>query len=83
MGTTLEDVLTQVKSFIQYHDKEILILDFNHIYNSKKSSQIKARKVLVNRAKNILGSKICPVSMIHTATIRDYWKRKLKHAPKV
>ena len=77
MGTTLKDVLTQVNLFVEKHSKEIIILDFNHIYHTRNNSpDALARSILLTNTMNIFKDKLCPISIIQKATVIDFWKEK-------
>ena len=55
-GEALEKVLDDVNAFLNHHDREVVILDFQHIYafHSDDSQELK------RRVEKVFGPKLCP-----------------------
>ncbi|WP_445494364.1 phosphatidylinositol-specific phospholipase C domain-containing protein [Photorhabdus sp. SF281] len=70
-STSVADVLDQVKNFIDKHQSEIIILDFNHFYELSANDH----NDLANLIENILGSKLAPPSLGPDATPEGIWGR--------
>lgn len=73
-GEKIDDVLRQVKEFADRHPREIIILDFNHLYNMKPKEGNSRNKGLINKIKNAFGDKLAPNTFGPKTKIGDFWK---------
>lgn len=70
----IDDVLRQVKEFADRHPREIIILDFNHLYNMKPKVDSSRHTGLINKIKNAFGDKLAPNTFGPKTKIGDFWK---------
>lgn len=86
LGTTLKDVLQQVATFTSAHPKEIIILDFNHIYvkDGGKTNFITATDAILQELTNAFKTRLCSLHQTFRARsyrIKDIWKMKCQVIP--
>lgn len=69
-GTTLTEIMQQVKQFITECPREIIILDFNHFYNMNQSDHLK----FSNSIKSAFGKSMRPPGKQGvTVTLKELW----------
>lgn len=66
----VNDVIAQVNTFISQNPREILILDFNHLYQMPDPA---TNEPLVQRMLNAFGSKMAPSIFTACSTLNDLW----------
>lgn len=54
-GSCIEQLLLHINNFLDNHSREIVILDFNHLYNFKSSEYIKFLRMV----ESVFGRKLC------------------------
>lgn len=70
-GDPITDALKEIKDFLDSHNEEILILDFQHFYSFKQDDHIRLLVLL----DSLFGRKLCPVSYnLYHITLR--WMRE-------
>eukprot|EP01123_Difflugia_compressa_P015448 TRINITY_DN8676_c0_g1_i1.p1 TRINITY_DN8676_c0_g1~~TRINITY_DN8676_c0_g1_i1.p1 ORF type:complete len:331 (+),score=35.83 TRINITY_DN8676_c0_g1_i1:80-1072(+) len=57
VGTTVEDVLSQIKSFVMTHSSEVLVLELSHQVTSSNPQQ---NQILLNAIESYLGQYLWP-----------------------
>lgn len=57
-GDPLGPILSDINEFISSHSKEIVILDFQHVYEFKSTDH----EALVDKLSETFGSKLCPIN---------------------
>lgn len=67
----VDEVIKEVKAFIEAHPKEIIILDFNHLYQFDTDTQ---HKNFVNKLYDTFGNKMAPNTLTSTDTLNTFWK---------
>jgi hypothetical protein len=68
LSAKVDDCIRDVAEFIQANPKEIVILDFNHIYGTDATDL-----GLCNKLTKTFGSKIAPNSMNAKNSVGDFW----------
>ena len=63
-------LIADVKSFIEKNPKEIIILDFNHLY---QMDALDDNKPLIDKLTNAFGAKMAPNSFNAGSTVKDFW----------
>jgi hypothetical protein len=74
-GLSLETIFEQIESFLKNpnHDKELLLLDFNHVYEIKNADI----DTLAMKIKKRFGDKIASSNVFHSKnTLADFWDAK-------
>jgi hypothetical protein len=66
----IDDLISAVNAFIRQNPKEVVILDFNHLYGMP---DLAANDTLVKKLVNALGNKMAPSSLTPTSTFDDFW----------
>lgn len=73
-SVNIDSVINDVSRFIKEHPKEIIILDFNHLYNMKSAHETLFNKLNTSLT-DILGkSKLIPRSQTVNQTLNELWK---------
>ena len=67
---SIDNVLNEVKRFTLEYPKEILILDFNHLYNMKNNHEL-----LVKKINEALPNKMLPNSFTPNSTVSEIWSK--------
>lgn len=75
LGTKLDDILMQVKDFLKRFTKEVILLDFNHIYNPPRDRPT-VLSILFSKMKHYLGSQLCPRTELNRITLQYLWRIK-------
>lgn len=71
-GTTVSNVLTSIKDFLVSHNKEIVFLDFQHLYNMRHLDHHK----LLHMLTETFGAMLCPyVADLTEFTLSWLWER--------
>ena len=73
-SVTLEKYLTDIKTFLDAHPKEVVLLDLNHFY---KMSEFE-HKQCVSMILEILGYKMCPLLDMESVTLQTMWDSQLQ-----
>jgi hypothetical protein len=75
-GESLSDVLNEIKIFTEAHPEEILILDFNHLYNMKEEKK-SWHAALIKQITSALGLKMASSSEFQVrSTIQALWGKQ-------
>ncbi|XP_057315112.1 PI-PLC X domain-containing protein 3-like [Hydractinia symbiolongicarpus] len=73
VGTSLDSILTQVKRFLLKHPKEIILLDFNHVYFDPSISKQAAQDTIMKSVVMTLDSRLCPCTATSRYTLKAFW----------
>ncbi|AQR64020.1 hypothetical protein BXU06_02300 [Aquaspirillum sp. LM1] len=71
-GASMNEVIHQTKTFLAQHPKELVILDFSHLYNM---DSLNDQIPLIQQLIDAFGSKMAPNSMGPDNTLNDFWKK--------
>lgn len=75
-GTSLDNVIKDIQEFIRKNPKEILLLDFNHLYNmTSKSTGQDMHSALARKLKEAFGNKIVPKQVGINMSIQQLWDK--------
>ena len=55
-GSKTENIIQDINHFLEAHPKDIVLLDFNHVYDMTEFSH----KQLMSQILEVLGYKMCP-----------------------
>lgn len=66
----IDDVINDVKNFVDQHPKEIVILDFNHLYQMSGKA---LNQSLIQKMTAAFGNKMAPNSLGPTVTPNSLW----------
>ncbi len=69
-GMAIQLVLQEIASFLDHHCKEVVLLDFNHLYDMTEE----LHKKFLAQIKETFGSKLCPNQDISAVTLQNLWK---------
>uniref|UniRef100_A0A915PIN9 Phosphatidylinositol-specific phospholipase C X domain-containing protein n=1 Tax=Setaria digitata TaxID=48799 RepID=A0A915PIN9_9BILA len=69
-GQRVEHFLSLINIFLENHSKEIVILDFNHLYNFDSNAYINFFQLV----KNVFGRKLCPRGEITKISLASMWQ---------
>ena len=75
LGAKLDDILVQVKNFVKKFTREIILLDFNHIYTSP-TDRSTVLFLLFSKIKHHLGPHLCPRTELSQITLQYLWRIK-------
>lgn len=70
----MDTVINDIKRFIKVHPKEIIILDFNHLYNMKNSHEILVKKLNDAFTDTNGKSRMVPASRSINVTPNQLWQ---------
>ena len=70
-SANMTEVIDQIRQFIEKNPKEIVILDFNHLYNMVSPEQ---HAPLIDAMIAAFGSKMAPSTMSATNLVSDFWR---------
>ncbi|XP_028392086.1 PI-PLC X domain-containing protein 3-like [Dendronephthya gigantea] len=73
VGAKLADILMQIKNFVNKFKKEIILLDFNHVY-APIGHRLGAFALLISEVNAILGEHLCPRTDISRITMQYVWR---------
>jgi hypothetical protein len=68
----VDELFSNIKSFIEKNPKEIVILDFNHLYVMDTLSD---NRPLIEKMIKAFGSKMAPNSLDANHTVKDFWDK--------
>lgn len=68
----VDDVISAVRAFTNQHPKEIVILDFNHLYEMPNPS---AHAPLVAKLMAAFGNKLAPNTLPPTTSVGELWSK--------
>jgi hypothetical protein len=66
----VDDLISAVSAFIRQNPKEIVILDFNHLY---EMPDLDSNNALVEKLIAAFGNKMAPNSLTAMSTLNDFW----------
>lgn len=70
-GDELQQILCEMNKFLEKHSREVVILDFNHLYNFSSQSYKEFMKII----ESVFSvAKLCPCSDITTISLQDMWE---------
>ncbi|MBX9977284.1 MAG: hypothetical protein K2X98_03445 [Alphaproteobacteria bacterium] len=75
-GSELSKVLRDIKTFLDNHPKEIIILDFNHLYNMVSPKVGDKNANLIDLIKATFRDKMAPSKVGPSVTLGDLWDNK-------
>ncbi len=73
VGAKLDEILMQVKRFVEVFTREVILLDFNHIY-TPPTDRPTVLTLLFSKMKRYLGSHLCPRTELSRITLRHLWQ---------
>ncbi|XP_052781240.1 PI-PLC X domain-containing protein 2-like [Mya arenaria] len=73
-GISVEDGVREIFEFLREHDKEVVILDFNHFYDMSDEKHTE----LIQKLIDICGEKICLFVGIENLTLSTMWENGLQ-----
>lgn len=73
-GPSVADSLEEIKSFLDCHSREIILLDFNHFYEMNESHHKKLIDLLIDKFE----SKICPHLDMDSVSLSMMWESGLQ-----
>lgn len=75
-GENLDLVLDDIREFIKTHPKEVIILDFNHLYNMEPEDQPDRNPLLINKIRKAFGDKIASREEFNpSSTLNELWSK--------
>lgn len=75
-GEHLDVVLNEIEDFLNSHPKEVIILDFNHLYNMTPNEKIDRNPLLIRKIKTAFGDKIASRSEFNpSSNLNDLWEK--------
>ncbi|EFO22546.1 hypothetical protein LOAG_05941 [Loa loa] len=69
-GSPIEQLLLLINNFLDSHVREIVILDFNHLYNFNSSEYIK----FLEMVENVFGRKLCLREDVTKISLANMWQ---------
>lgn len=76
-GEELSAVLRQINAFLESHPKEVIILDFNHLYNMLSDKTGDKHPELISLIQRTFGNKLAPNDMYKpTSSLNEFWQNK-------
>ncbi|WAR25498.1 PLCX2-like protein [Mya arenaria] len=73
-GISVEDGVREIFDFLREHDKEVVILDFNHFYDMSDEKHTE----LIQKLIDICGEKMCVFVGIENLTLSTMWENGLQ-----
>ncbi|CAI9717994.1 PI-PLC X domain-containing protein 3 [Octopus vulgaris] len=73
-GPKIDCCMQEINSFLEKHQKELVILDFNHFYNVNPENH----KRLLSMLSDIFGKKMCPFIGAANLTLNIAWEVNLQ-----
>ena len=73
-GGKIEDSMREINSFLDQHQREIVLLDFNHFYRVTEGQHTQFLSLLLD----IFGSKVCPFVDVESTTLDMMWENNLQ-----
>ena len=70
-GAEVGACLCEIRSWLDKHPKEVVLLDFNHLYEMENTDH----EQLVATLLSVFDSKLCPVIDIETTALNVLWER--------
>ncbi|KAK7495212.1 hypothetical protein BaRGS_00013622 [Batillaria attramentaria] len=74
-GPRVSDVLEDVKTFLQEHPKEVVLLDFNHFY-LERGLEKELHDRLITYIKDFFGELLCPKDQADRIHLNSLWQNK-------
>ncbi|KAM8976076.1 PI-PLC X domain-containing protein 2 [Pelodytes ibericus] len=71
-GIKVWDGLTEINQFLTNHQKEVVLLDFNHFYAMEHGHHM----YLVNMLQEAFGNKLCIAECVENITLKHLWGKK-------
>ncbi|CAH2221461.1 PI-PLC X domain-containing 2 [Pelobates cultripes] len=71
-GIKVWDGLKEINDFLTNHDKEVVLLDFNHFYAMDYGHHL----YLVKMLKEVFGNKLCIADCVENITLQHLWEKK-------
>ena len=72
-GEKLDSILSQVKEFVTTSPKEVVLIDFNHVYSRAEDRTLSTR-LLFAKIQQYLGEHLCSRKNISDITLAYLWK---------
>ena len=73
-GNKLEEILEEIKAYMDDHPKEVVLLDLNHFYNMTEFDHKQCMSMILE----ILGYKMCPLLDMESVTLDILWDSNLQ-----
>jgi len=73
-GGRVDDGLQEIKTFLDTHAKEIVVLDFNHFYDMTEDNH----RDFVARVLSIFGDKVCMLVGLENISLNMMWENGLQ-----
>ena len=73
-GLKLESLLEEVKTFLDAHPKEVVLLDLNHFYAMNEFQHKQCLSMILE----VLGYKMCPLLDMDSVTLETMWDSNLQ-----
>ncbi|XP_075445664.1 PI-PLC X domain-containing protein 2 [Ascaphus truei] len=73
-GIKVWDGLKEISGFLTYHNKEVVLLDFNHFYAMEHRHHFD----LVNMMQEVFGNKLCTTECVENITLQYMWENKFQ-----
>lgn len=69
----VQDAFTEIKSFLNCHPTEVILLDINHLYGFDSAT---THEKLVSVIRQVFGNELCPYQNIFQVTLEHIWSQK-------